>query len=315
VNISDFYNGHLILVQGTFISLLLALSIQVPLRMGVFSFAGSGSYAIGAYTTAILVSRHGWSTYPAIAAGVALPAVVGLLLAFLLQRLRGLYLGMATISFDLIITVVIDNGGSFTGGATGLYGAIASPTLTMTTIIVITVVVLVLLGWTERGRLGRRVEAVRADPELAGSVGVQVSRYRVAAFVVSGALGGLSGAIDILLRSTIAPANVGFDLITLALTMIIVGGARTWLGAVIGAIIFTWLPDILQIVGEWQAVVYGALVTLAAVWVPGGIVGVATDLVRAVAQRRLREATATQAAAASSDTPILATTSADPEHS
>jgi branched-chain amino acid transport system permease protein len=310
--VSAFYTSHLILVQATFISLLLALSIQVPLRVGVFSFAGSGSYAIGAYTTGILVSQYGWTTFPAIAAAVLLPAVVGLFLAFLLQRLNGLYLGMATISFDLILTVLINNGGTLTGGTSGLFGAIAEPTLTMTHIVAITVVVILLLAWSERGRLGRRVEVVRSDPELAGAVGVRVSHYRIAAFVVSGALGGLAGAINILLRTTISPGDVGFGLITLGLTMIIVGGARSWLGALIGAVIFTWLPEILAVVGEWRAVVYGALVVLAAVWAPGGIVGLSSTAFRSFQQRRR---VAALAAGAEGEEPatMLASVPAGPE--
>jgi branched-chain amino acid transport system permease protein len=258
------------------------------LRMGVFSFAGVGFYGLGTYTTAILVIRSGWSTFPALAAGMILAAVVGALLALLLRRLSGLYLGMATIAFDLIVGVIIVNGGSLTGGPTGLYGAIADPQLNMAHILIITVLVLAALTWTEHGVLGRRISAVREDPELATSLGISVPRYRLAAFVVSGALGGLSGGMNVLLRTTVSPDNIGFPLIVLALTMIIVGGTGWWLGALIGSIVFTWLPDVLSFVGEWQAVIYGILVSLAAVYVPGGVVGVAVEQRRAWQQRRLR---------------------------
>ena len=94
------------------------------------------------------------------------------------------------------------------------------------------------------------------------------------AFLVSGILGGLAGGLNTLLRTTVAPDNVSFTLVVSALTMIIVGGTRSWVGALIGGVIFTWLPTILQSVGELQAIVYGVLVTLAAVWVPNGIFGV-----------------------------------------
>ena len=72
---TDWYNAHQILVQGTITSLLLALSIQIPLRMGVFSFAGIGFYGIGAYTSAIVTIRYGWPSYLAIIAGMLLAAV------------------------------------------------------------------------------------------------------------------------------------------------------------------------------------------------------------------------------------------------
>ncbi len=104
----------------------------------------------------------------------------------------------------------------------------------------------VLVALSELGRTGRRVNAVREDPELAASIGIQVRRYRLVAFVVSGALGGVAGSLNTLVRSTVAPLDIGFGLIVLALTMIIVGGSLSWKGALLGAVIFTWLPDLLR---------------------------------------------------------------------
>lgn len=268
---SSWYLAHQILIQSMFISLLLALSIQVPLRAGVFSFAGVGSYAIGAYTAAIITIRYQVPGIVAIAAGVVLAAVVGYLLALLVARLGGLYLGMATISFALFLGVLATNGGDLTGGATGLYGAIS--TVTTEHLIVVTVVVVLLLAANERGVFGRRVDAMREDPQLAVSLGIDVVRARRTVFVVSGALGALAGGMNSLLRTTVSPETVGFHLVVTALTMIIVGGALSWAGAAIGAVIFTWLPTVLAFVGEWQLLVYGVLVAIAAVYVPTGLLG------------------------------------------
>ncbi|MGY1712118.1 branched-chain amino acid ABC transporter permease [Geodermatophilus sp. SYSU D00758] len=268
---SQWFVSHLILVQGTFISLLLALSIQVPLRAGVFSFAGVGSYALGAYTAAILTIRLQVAPIIAIGAGVLLAAVAGYLLALLVARLSGLYLGMATIAFALFLGVAATNGGELTGGPTGLFGAIS--TLTTAHVIAVTVVVVLLLAAGERGAYGRRVDAVREDPQLAVTLGIDVNRVRRRVFVVSGALGATAGGMYTLLRTTVSPETIGFHLVVTALTMIIVGGSLSWAGAAIGALIFTWLPTVLQFVGEWQLLVYGLLVTAAAVYVPGGILG------------------------------------------
>jgi len=281
---STWFDAHLILVQATLVSLLLATSIQLPLRMGVFSFAGVGSYAIGAYTAAIMVTKYEWSTFAALALGVLIAAVVGYLLALVVVRLDGLYLAMATIAFDLILTVAVTNGGDFTGGPTGLYGAITD--LDTTQVFIIVVVVLAFLAMSERGRIGRRIDAVREDPELAVSVGIPVLQLRRMAFVVSGALGAVAGGINTLLRTTVAPNSIGFSLVVLALTMIIVGGSRSWAGALIGALVFTWLPSVLQSMGDWQTVVYGVIVALAAIFVPKGLLGVVQDSYRAVQRRR-----------------------------
>ncbi|WP_432975979.1 branched-chain amino acid ABC transporter permease [Dactylosporangium sp. CA-233914] len=283
---TDWYNAHIILVQGTFTSLLLALSIQIPLRMGVFSFAGIGFYGIGAYTAAIVTIRFHWPSYLAIGAGMLLAALVGYLLGLVVRRLDGLYLGMATIAFALILAVAVNNGGSLTGGASGLYGAIAS--IPMYAVVIVVVVLIALIAYTERGKLGRRIEVLREDPQLAMSVGINVKRLQLLSFIASGLLGALSGGIHVLHRTTVSPEDIGFPVVVTALTMIVVGGAQSWLGAAIGAVTFTWLPSVLTIVGQWQAVIYGSIVALAAVWVPGGLVGLTTDTFRSVQAKRRR---------------------------
>jgi branched-chain amino acid transport system permease protein len=280
----DFFNSNLVLVQATLAGLVLALSVQVPLRMGVFSFAGAGSYGLGGYAAALLVIHLELNAFEAIGLTILITAFVGLLLGLVISRLNGLYLAMATVAFDLIISVVAINGGTFTGESTGLYGVIVD--FTTTQMFILTLVVLVLVALSERGRVGRRSQAVRDDQQLAASAGVNVRRYRLMAFVVSGALGGLAGAMNVMVRTTIGPLDIGFSLIVLALTMIIVGGAMSWKGAVLGAIIFTWLPHFLDVIGQWQNLVYGVIVALAAIFLPRGIHGVIVDIIRSVQRKR-----------------------------
>ncbi len=281
---TDFFDANVVLVQATFIGLMLALSVQVPLRMGVFSFAGAGSYGIGAYAAGIITIAYSPPGIVAVLAAAVITAVIGFLLGLVIARLSGLYLAMATVAFDLIISVVAVNGGDLTGGPTGLFGVLSD--FDTTQMIVVTLVVLAVVALSERGRTKRRVDAVRDDPELAASVGISVRRYRLVGFVVSGALGGAAGAMNMLVRSTVSPQDIGFSLIVLALTMIIVGGARSWKGAVIGAVIFTWLPELLDAVGEWQALIYGVIVALAAIFLPRGIHGLIVDAQRSYQRRR-----------------------------
>lgn len=280
----DWYLANIVLVQSTLTTLLLALSLQVPLRVGVFSFAGVGCYGIGGYAAAIAMTRYELSTFESIAVGTVLAGVIGFLLGLVIQRLTGLYLGMATIAFTLIVSVVAVNGGDFTGGASGLFGALGD--LDTVHILATVLVVVALLTLSELGSMGRRVEAVGENPELALALGVNVARYRLAAFGVSGVLGGLAGAFTILLRSTITPDAVNFHLVVLALTVIIVGGSRSWVGALIGSIIFVWLPSFLDFVGEWEAVIYGVIVALAAIFLPEGVVGLVVDTYRKLQRRR-----------------------------
>ena len=272
----DLFSSNVVLIRQTLTMILLALSIQIPMRVGVFSFAGVGAYGIGGYAAAIAMLHLGWSTLPAIALGMLIAGVLTYLLGLLVQRLTGLYLAMATIAFTLIISVVAVNGGELTGGASGLFGALGD--LSLLDILVVVAIVVALTQVTESRGLGRRIDAVSNDPELANAMGINVGRYRRASFLASGLVGGLAGGITTLLRSTITPAEINFHLVVVALTVIVVGGRRSWMGVVIGSVVFVFLPTWLDFVDQWQEVIYGALVMLAAVFLPEGVLGVLRNL-------------------------------------
>ncbi|MGD6979083.1 MULTISPECIES: branched-chain amino acid ABC transporter permease [Citricoccus] len=272
----DWYTANSVVIQATMTTLLLALSIQLPLRMGVFSFAGVGCFGIGGYTAAIAFTKFGMGTWTAVAFGTVLAGVLCYLLGLLVHKLTGLYLGMATIAFALIVSVVATNGGSLTGGASGLFGALGG--ITNLHVFLLLAVVIIGLAISEAGRFGRKIDTVREDPELAVALGINVTRYRKLTFLASGLIGGLAGAVTTLLRSTITPAEVNFHLVVVALTVIIIGGSSSWLGAFIGAVFITWLPTVLSFVAEWEPIIYGFVVALAAIFLPGGILGLVKDL-------------------------------------
>lgn len=292
---SDWYYMNFFLIQSTLTTVLLALSIQVPMRFGVFSFAGVGAFGIGGYGAAIMMVHEGWSTWPAILAGMLAAGAATYLLGLVVQRLTGLYMGMATIAFTLIVSVLAVNGGEWTGGAMGIYGALGE--ISMAQIVIVVLIVVALLQLTEIGSIGRRVDSVREDPELANALGVNVQFYRQMSFLISGLIGGLAGGMTTLLRSTITPAEVNFHLVILALTAIVVGGSKSWIGALIGAVIFVWLPTWISFVAEWERVAYGFIVALAAIFLPYGVLGVVKDLwhrYRTREERALAAALATQ---------------------
>jgi branched-chain amino acid transport system permease protein len=287
-SIGSFFSDNETLIQNILIYALLAFSIQVALRSGIFSLASIGFYAIGSYAAAILVSKHGVPTVPAIAAAMAIAAIVGWLLAWLLVRLRDLYLAMATVAFDLMIGVIAVNWDGLTGGPLGLFGI---PIVVTTLAMVITVIVVAgLLFLLEHGTMGRTLETVREDEELAQSFSVDTRRYRRFAFVISSVLGALAGAYHALTFSTITAGDAGFSLIVLALTMVIIGGFGSWIGALIGAILIAWLPLQLEGLGDWWYAIYGAILLLVATYVPGGIYGSVRALWRWAPRWRARRA-------------------------
>lgn len=285
-SIGSWFSNNETLIQNILIYALLAFSIQVALRTGIFSLAGVGFYAIGSYTAAVLVSRHGVTTPLAILAVLVLCGALGWLLARLLVRLRDLYLAMATVAFDLMVGVVALNWNAVTGGAIGLFGV--PITITTLTLVIALAVVAALLFLMEHGTLGRTLETLREDEELAQSFAVDTGRHRRFAFVVSALLGGLAGAFHALAFSTVSAGDAGFNLIVLALTMVIIGGFGSWVGALVGAILIAWLPLQLQSIGAWWYALYGAIMIVMATYVPGGLYGLARSGVRRLANLRTR---------------------------
>lgn len=279
--------------QTVLVNALLAFSVQIALRAGVFSLAGVGCWAIGAYTLSIL-SLRGVNSVAAIAAAVAIACVVSYVLALVLVRLRGLYLGMATVAFNQMVGVAIINGGQLTGGEMGLYG-INAPVTTLQ-LVLVAAAVCVMLWAMERGVLGRAYNIVRDDESLAESLAIDSAGLRRFAFVLSGAVGALGGALNAMLLGIASPTDADFPVIVIALTMVIVGGFHSWRGALLGAALILWLPIGLQSFGikgmqEWWSVIYGALILFIAVYFPKGLLGALQKLrLLAVNRARPREA-------------------------
>jgi branched-chain amino acid transport system permease protein len=281
----SWFSDNETLIQNALILALLAYSFQVAMSAGVFSLAGVGFYAVGAYMPAILITKHGWPTLTAVVSALLVSAVISLALALILARLRSLYLAMATMAFNLLVQLVAVEWEGQTGGALGLFGV---PVVVSSLGLVLIVVAVSLLLWRrERGSSRRTLEALRLDERLAPVVGIDVVRRRHQAFVFSAILGALAGAMNTLIFSTINPTQVGFGLITTALTVIVVGGISSWVGALVGAFIITWLPDWLAFTGDWRPVVVGAITVLMVVWVNDGLVGLLSRGRRwAMARRR-----------------------------
>ena len=290
--ISSWFNANQVLIENILIAALLAFSIQVALRSGIFSLAGVGFYAIGSYAAALLV-KDGWPAVPAILAALALTVIIAYVLAVVLVRLRDLYLAMATFAFDLMVGVVALNWIGPTGAVLGVN--LIPVSVSLLGLILTTLGVAALLTLMETGTLGRTLAAIREDEQLAVSFAVDARRYRRFAFVVSGMLGCLAGAVHALIFNVIEPQDAGFNLIVLALTMVILGGFGSWVGAAIGAFLLTWIPLRLTAVGTWWPVYYGGATVLVATFVPGGFTGLLRRLLArrrgpALAARRCRRA-------------------------
>ena len=274
---------------------LLAMSQYVVLRAGVFSLGTAGFAALGAYATALLITKAAWPPAAAIVVGTLLGAVSSALLALPLSRLRGVFQAVATLALVQIVLSATQNWVSLTNGALGVNGI---PKVASTGILLAVVVVVVLL-LVAMGRysVGRAMDVIREDETLAVSLGISVPHYHRIAFIVSGTLGGLGGALQATSSYAITPNEFGFGMLVAALTMVVLGGRTTVWGALVGAVILTSLPELFRVFAEYRNVVQGILLMLVIVYLPRGVADTLFGLLR---DRRLRR------------TPVVAATAALP---
>lgn len=270
------------LIQTALVYLILGYSLQLPLRCGVFSFAGAGFYTVGAYTSGVL-AKAGWNPILAVLVAMAASGLIGLGLSMILSRLRSLYLAMATLSFIFIVQLIAESL-PITGTTIGLLGV----PLSTTTGHLVVIAVLVSAGmWAlERSRYLRVAEVLRFDDVLASTVGISVFRQRNLIIALSSVIGALGGSLYALTFTVVIPQILGFELVLTALTIMVIGGARHWAGAAVGAVVVAWLPEWLEVFGYWRPVVHGLVVVAIAVFASGGIAGFFDVSVRRLLKRR-----------------------------
>jgi len=256
---------------------------------GQVAFSHFAFYGMGAYSIVIFLFQLHFPFPLAALCGIALCVLFALAVAIPSTRLEGFYLALATLALGQLFIVVLNEGGSVTGGTGGIasyrlpeiFGyRLRGPwyTAVIALLVVATYAVLVRL---DRSWFGRACRAVRDNPEAAAAMGVNVARTKVIAFTLTSALAGVAGMVYAFVDNTVNPPIFGIDNAFLLLFMVIVGGAGRHAGAVIGATLLFLLPFWLSpIVGHHQALVFGVLVVLAILLQPSGLVGIYDRLVK-----------------------------------
>jgi len=289
LTVNDYYvfvlaNVALLAVVGIGLNVLLGLTGQV-------SFGHVGFYAIGAYTVAILTTQAGMSFWLAWPIAALLAAAMGALLALPALRVKGPYLAMITIAFGFIVEHGIVEMRDLTGGQNGIMGIMA-PSLgslaqgeRAVALLALAAAAVALAGyaWLSRGTWGAGMRAVRDSETAAASLGLNPLVIKVVAFAVSAACAGAAGALFAPLSSFVTPHTFGFVQSILFVLVVLLGGAGSVAGPIVGALIVGLLPELLSSLEEFRLLFFGLLL-LVVLWVaPEGMVG----LVRSVA-RRLR---------------------------
>lgn len=259
--------SNLVLTLGT--NSLLALSIYLTLSCGMLAIANAAFMGIGAYTSAILTMNYGLPFPVALLGGMLAPCVTAFVIGKPTLRLSGVYLAMATLAFGEVVRIAVLNAESLTGGALGLNGI---PQSTQWWHVALALVLTLVVLWRlRRSKVGRAFESIKEDETAAGLMGIDVSAYKMLAFVLGAAIAGLAGALNAHLTFFISPGEYGFDRAVEILTMTILGGINGLTGPVAGAVILTLLPEALRTFQDFRLVVNGFILVLIVLFLPKGI--------------------------------------------
>jgi branched-chain amino acid transport system permease protein len=250
---------------------------------GQVAFSHFAFYGIGAYSIVIFLFQVHLPFPIAVLCGIALCIVFALAIAIPSTRLEGFYLALATLALGQLFIVVLNEGGSVTGGTGGIanyrlpeiFGMrVRGPWYTAVIVLLLIATYAVLLR-LDRSWFGRACRAVRDNPEAAAAMGVDVARTKVIAFTLTSALAGVAGMVYAFVDNTVNPPIFSIENAFLLLFMVIVGGAGRHAGAVIGAVLLFLLPFWLSpLVGHHHALVFGVLVVAAILFQPGGLIGI-----------------------------------------
>jgi branched-chain amino acid transport system permease protein len=281
------YHLHTLIMAGIFAVLALSLNLLLGYT-GQLSLGHAAFFGIGAYATALLTVKVEWSPWLGLLAAIALPAAAGWLIGRLALKLRGAYFVLLTISFAGVISLVSVNWMDLTNGPLGIPGVppvqIALPGLPVLSLrtksayyyLVLAAVAAcyLLCHLVIRSRIGRALVALRENETLAESVGIDGTHYLVLAAVISAAMAGLAGGLYAHYTRFVSPEVFLFSYTVTMVIMVVAGGKGTLAGPVLGAVIFTALPEALRALTswQWQMLLYGVLLIAVLMFLPRGIV-------------------------------------------
>ena len=283
------------------LNVILALSVYATFMVGQFSLAQVGFWSIGAYTTGILVALYGFPLLPALLVSAALCAFIGLIVGYPCLRIRGIYLAMATVAFSEVVRVFFNNftlqipvGGLMLGPG-GPLGFRGIPVVTKGPQILVAVLLLTaIFAWLERSRIGLAAKSIREDETAAACAGVDIVAMKVGMFAFGAAVAAIGGGMYATYVSSVTPDNFGFHLALISIFFVAVGGSERFVGPVIGALVLTILPDLLQFAGDFRMALYGIVVLVIAVTFPRGIDGIWTTIAHRRRHKRVPVADASR---------------------
>lgn len=248
---------------------------------GLISLAHAAFMGVAAYLVAVLTTAHGWNPWLAALLAIGATCLVSYVTGRILLRLKGHYLALATLGLNVSFTIVVSNWIDITGGTNGISG-IAPLTLGavklddeasfyLFSLAVLTLLAL-LAARIRHSHAGRTLMAVRDDELASAMTGLPVTEVKVAAFTLGAAYAAVAGCLFAFHIRFVSPEDFNFSHSIIYLAMLVVGGEGSIVGAILGAVSVTLLPELLRGVGNAYLLVFGVLVLVILIVLPRGLI-------------------------------------------
>ncbi len=272
LNVLLFVGIHTILAIG--LNLLLGFAGQISLGHAAF-------FGLGAYLSGILTATYSVNPWLAMIIAAVVVGIMAFVIGFPILKLKGHYLAMATLGLGIIIYIAFNEAVDLTGGPSGLSGI---PNLSLGSLIFDSDLKNYYLIWTftlatmllsinlAHSRIGRALRAIHDSEVAARVMGVNARLLKVQIFALSAAISAIAGSLYAHTMTFVSPASFGFNFSIELLTMVVIGGLGSIYGSFLGAALLTLLPEMLRAFQDYDIVVYGLLLILMTMFMPGGLV-------------------------------------------
>lgn len=260
------------ILTQVFITLIAVAGVYVLTGLtGMFSLGQAAFMAIGAYASGLLVLRAHLPIALAWILAVVMATGVGFLIGYPVVRLRRDYISLVTLGFGEAIAALLNRMTFLTGGASGLTGIPRTVGLGITA--VSAVVVLTLVAFFKNSKYGRQCIALRGDELAAKAMGINVTKVKMTAFLLSVALTSYSGCLYAFYMSYVDPTGFGWKKSADWVIMVFFGGVNSLTGSTLGAFILSALPQALRSLQSYRYVIYAILVLIILNFKPSGLLG------------------------------------------
>jgi branched-chain amino acid transport system permease protein len=250
-------------------------------RAGVFNMGHAIFFGIGAYTTAILNVNFGFEIIATLPFAIIFPAVIAVLLAGPIIHLRGDYLLVATIGFNIIFEQVLSNNpGELTGGPNGIFGIdvvrifgyeLFSDMAIYYIAFGLLLVTFLIIRNLDTSRYGRALYYINKDEIAAKSMGINIPYYKLFAFALGAAIAGAAGSVFAIQYSAVSPESFNFMQSVMFFAIVLVGGSASLPGVIIGTFVMFVLPELFTEFKESRYLIFGAAMVLVMVLRPNGV--------------------------------------------